>query len=447
MENKYKPKIGLITVGLDGERLDLAEKFQYEALKKLSELEVEVIAEKDVKINNKSIYKTSINFANKNADILIFLIGTWVSAPDIVTTILNISIPTVVWGIPDAASFSSVGANVVHGSLDELGVKHKLIYGHPGDIDIITEILIISKAAKAKNILKNSRLGLIGGRSIGMYPSSGDPIQIKKLFGIEIEHIDQLLLVKKAIDLEDSEIKSKYKDLSNYFNFDSSIPKEAIFKSLRLYTATKQIIKERELDFVSIKCLEELINTYISCCLSNTILNNEGIVTSCQCDINATITMKLLNILTDGPAIFADINLIDVNEKIARLINCGTMPTKLASGVGEVSFGYQYEYMGKARGVCPYFCCKEGEVTLGMLNRINGEYVMLIFRGEAFLQSKQVFKEDREIWPHMFVKLSCDTLFLYQNIRSNHVAVGYGRVEKELKEYCDLINIKTIIIN
>jgi L-fucose isomerase len=438
------PKIGLITVSLDGERTDLAKQFEMNALVSLKQSGLEVLENPSLCLNGEEVLRAVENAKNKRADCIVFLIGTWVYAPDIISPIQQFPLPVVVWGIPEPASFSSVGANVIHGTLDELGIKHLLVYGMPCDKETVDSIKGYARASMVKNILYTSKFGLVGGRSLGMYPSTVDSIQVKRIFGVEIEHIDQLLLVETARKIENVKAKSVYEEFKKeYGNID--VPDDVMLKSIKVYAALKKIIEDYKLSFLGVKCLEEVINIYVSCCLAISLCNNDGVPTACQSDINAALAMKILNILSNKATIFADVNMVDKKEGVARLVNCGTMATTLAEMKRDVDWGYQYEYMGNARGACPTFCCKPGEVTFCGLSRIKGDYVMQITTGNAFLQPKEIFAQDRDIWPHAFISLDCDPGNFYQAIRSNHVVVGYGNMKKELQFLCDLMDIKVIL--
>ena len=438
------PKIGFITVSLNGERIDLAKQFKKNALINLNNRNLEVLDNSSLCLTGVDVLGAVKNAKNKEADCIVFLIGTWVYAPAIISAIQRFPLPVVVWAIPEPASFSSVGGNVIHGTLDELGIKHLLVYGMPNDNETLDSIESYAKAAMVKNNLYTSKFGLIGGRSLGMYPSTVDPLHVKRIFGIEIEHIDQLLLVETARKIEDFTAKSFYeKFVKEYGNID--VPDNIMIKSIKVYIALKKIIEYYELSFVGVKCLEEVINLFVSCCLAISLCNDNGIPTACQSDINAAISMKILNLLSNKATIFADVNMIDKQKGIARLVNCGTMATTLAETKKDVDWGCQYEYMGRERGACPTFCCKPGEVTFCGLSRIKGNYVMQIATGNAFLQPKEVFAEDRDIWPHAFISLDCNPNNFYQAIRSNHLVVGYGNMKNELIYLCELLDIKAVL--
>lgn len=440
------PKIGLVTVSLAGERIDLAEEFALSAYENLKRKKIEIFKPEKIGKTEEEILIAVKKLKEQKVDCILYLIGTWIYAPSIVTAMREVDLPSIIWGIPNSASFSLVGLNVVHGSLDEMGIKHKLIYGATDSERTLKEILSFGKAAMVRNSLNRAKFGLIGGRSIGMYPSTVDPIQIKSLFGIEIEHVDQLYLIDEAENVPDDKVYEFFLNFKTKYDTVGA-PDEVMLKSIRIYKALNKIIQERSFDFVGVKCLEEIINIYTSCCLAVSLINDEGSMVACQSDINAAIAMQILYLLTAQPTIFADVNLVDTQKGTVRLVNCGSMPTTLARNPRDVEWGYQYKYMGKARGVTTVFCCRSGEVTFAALSRIQGKYVMLMARGEAFEKPKEAFKQTRDVWPHAFVKLEGDAHKFVQNIRSNHIVVGYGNVMQELAEFCDLPGITPIIID
>jgi L-fucose isomerase len=224
-----------------------------------------------------------------------------------------------------------------------------------------------------------------------------------------------------------------------------NVPPAIMAKSLRLRAALRRLVSERRFDFVALKCLEEVINIYTSCCLPVSLLNDEGCVTACQSDINAAIAMQILRLLTDSAPMFADVNTVDKRTGLVRLVNCGSLPTTLAARKKDVEWNCQYEYMGSARGACPTFCCRAGHVTFAALSRIKGEYVMQIACGEAVQQPRAALAEVREIWPQAFVALHGDPMDFYRNLRSNHIVAAYGNVTRELLDLCELLGIRPIV--
>jgi len=446
MSNKVKmqSKVGLITVSLNGERVDLAEKCAISAYENLRKKGVDILQVEKIAMTSEDVLTAVKELQKEGVDCIIYLIGTWIFPPSVVTAICEITIPSIIWAVPEPATFSLVGAHVIHGSLDEMGIKHKLIYGDPNEEKTLDDIIAYSRAATVVNNLNGSRFGLIGGLSIGAYTFVADLVQVKSLFGIETKHIDQLVLIDKARKIPDEECEELRSFINTKFG-KIYAPKEVMIRAIKLYKALRETIEEEKLDFVNVKCLEEVIKTYGSCCLAIALTNDDGVVTACQGDINGTIMMQILNLLTGEPVLFADVVTIDKLNKVIRMANCGFAATRLAKNPKEVDWGYQYEYMGKSRGVTTVFCCKPGKVTLAALSRIKGKYVMHITTGEAFEQPKEKLSEIRDVWPQAFIKMDGDVDKFIQNVRTGHTLMGYGNLKDELVAFCDILGITPII--
>lgn len=433
------PRAGLLCIGQEGEHNELALEFLRQAVPMLEHQGMDVIGSPDkVLMDYSQIVGAAKTAKDQGADFLLFLIGTWILADKVVDTIREVCLPVALWGIPEATSFSSVGANVLHGTFEELDIRHSLFYGFSNDEDLQRDLAAFAKAAKSFRRLRGSRLGMLGGRSISAYPTSGDPNQIKQVFGVEVQHIDQMLLLERARDAARGEVAAAQELFSKRYS-KVSANDETLDKSLRVYVALKHIYNEYGLDFLAVKCLEEFIDGYTSCCVAVALLNDEGIVTTCQADLNGALSMFIMEELSGEPAIFGDVNMVDKQSSVVRMINCGSMPTRLA-GAEAVEWVEQYAYMGKGRGVCPVFCCKQGPVTFGTFSRIRGEYVLLIAGGNAFEEPRAVYTQVRN-WPQGFITLDADPMGFYHNLRSNHSVAGYGDCKKELRYISHLLDI------
>jgi len=439
----FKAKVGLICIGLEGERIDYAREFEVQAREHLKD--VEILNEPGVLTNKQDITDKVRQLQSMDADAFIFLVGTWILADGVVDTIQKAQgTPVAIWGIPEPVSFSGVGANVLHGALCEMDIQHKLFYGTPDDPDTLLEITDYCAACMATMRLRGARLGLIGGRSISAYPTAADPNQIKAIFGVEVDHIDQMVVLEKARAIKDADALSCFGEIkSKYKSFDA--PEDVILKSMKVHMAVQQVIDEYKLDMATIKCLGDFINTYTSCCMAVTLSNDAGRVLSCQCNINATLSMYIMKLLSGNSVTFGDVSTVDYKTREVRVITCGAMPTNMSQNHKDVSWIQQYEYMGKGRGVCPLFCMKEGPVTFGYLGRRNGKYEMLIAPATAFEKQVEEIVSVRT-WPQGFMHIDGDPKEFYHNILSNHTCWGYGDFSQRLLEFCELNQVATVKI-
>jgi L-fucose isomerase len=426
------------------ERIDRAKVWDDLAYENFKESGLEVVHYDRLSLDIEDALDAVRVFRDQKVDCIIYLIGTWVYVPQVVAAIKEARLPSVILCPPDSASFSLTATGIIHGSLDEVGLQHKIVYGSPEDIGVKSKVVRYAKASMVVRRLRGSKFGMIGGKAMGMYTTTTDMMKVAEIFGVEYEHVDQHRLILEAQKVSDEETEKILVKIKKRFGrIEPS--HDVLMKSAKLYLALKKIIAEDQYDFVAVKCMPEVANAYTSCCLAVSLTNDDGATVACECDVNGALTMEILRLLTGQPALFADLNLIYPDKGVVKLVNCGTAPTRLAKSLKDVDLGLQYEYLSEKGGATTIFCCKPGRVTLARLARIKGQYVMHIATGEAFEQPKVMFKEAREKWPHAFIKLDGDAERFVQNCRSNHMHMSYGDLKDELIEVCEILQIKPII--
>jgi len=443
LTNEKKKKVGLITLSLERERVDLAERFGEEASRTLEQAGFSVVSEKKLIFNTEQCINTAKAYEKNGVDCIIILLGTWVFTPTVVDTLKAVDLPFGIWAEDNPASFSLTAGGIVHGSLDEMGIKHRFFYGSPNSVELREEIGAFIRASSAIRDLKGKRLCLVGGRVMGMYTTMADIIQLKDLFEIELEHVDAVRIYLAAQNAPQQEV-SRIKEWIQISMGKVSTDEKVLERSIRLYIALKDVLVKDGYSIAAVKCQDEMINNYASSCLAISLLNDEGFTVSCESDINAALTMKILRSISGGVSLFGDVNHLDLERNILRVVNCGSMPTFMAKSRKDVDLANQYEYMGKAGGATTVFCVKEADVTVARLSRIKGRYVMLASKGNTINVDKTKFKEAREYWPHAFIKLNCNTKELIKNVRSNHVHICFGDAMREIAEFCTLKEIEFI---
>jgi L-fucose isomerase len=443
---REQPVIGVMTLSLPRERTDLAQSFHQAAVEGLGAADLDVVAHDGLAFTSEAAVQAAQEIEARGADCILCLLGTWVLAPTVVSAVQTVSVPSGIWAAAEPASFSLTAGGIVHGSLDELGIDHKFFYGSPTDERTLKEICSFARAAHAVTGLNGSTMGLIGGRVMGMYTTEVDTSQVKALFGVEVEHVDSLAQYLEAERADADAVAETRSMLASEFG-TVAVDDHRLEKSIRVYHSLRKIIKDGGYDFAAVKCQAAMIDNYACSCLAASLINDEGTVLACESDVNAALSMQILKLASgSGPVLFGDVNHVDRDQGMLRIVNCGSMPSLMAKSRKEVDLGRQYDYMGEAGGATIVMCCKPGPVTVARLSRIEGEYVMLIAEGETVDQPRDRFKEAREHWPHMFVSVDGDPDTLIQNLRSNHLHACYGRFVPELLDVCDLLDILPITV-
>ena len=109
-------------------------------------------------------------------------------------------------------------------------------------------------------------------------------------------------------------------------------------KCASVYYAMKEIIEEYSLDMVTVKCIGEFMDSYCSCCVALSMLNDEGYICGCQCNLNALLSGYILSALSKEPHFFGDVNMVDTKEGVARMIHCGSAPGAVVAPKGFIEF-------------------------------------------------------------------------------------------------------------
>ncbi|MBN1299570.1 MAG: hypothetical protein JW997_07795 [Actinobacteria bacterium] len=390
-------------------------------------------------------------FFNKDVDAIFVYISTWNWADQIMQFIRNIGKPVIIYALVDSKAWSIGGLAATKGALDELGIKNRIAYGDIRDSHVISRIFSYAKAAMVKNILRKSRYGSIGGQGMGILTGIVDANQWLKDFGILTGFTDQYTCVVEADKIASEDVKQYYKGLEKEYK---SIPQfsNVFDKSIRLYLALEKIIQRERYDFTGVKCTFDLSDNYCSACLAQSRLGNRGFITACLNDSNGALSAYILSLLKnqEEPVFTADVNLAVREESLIKLIDDGAASPKLVlDPKKDAELLMQPTLEAKASGICTKLFAKPGNVNLIRLARINGKYVLHLTEGEVIeveeSEKQSVLEEcGYPIWPHALIKVKGDMNRFVENLRSEYIHMTYGNLVNDLKDFCEIFDIKLI---
>jgi len=465
-----KPRIGLITLvdprqefyeralrlGLDIKALN--EEMHEKVRETLTKESIDIV--EDQFISNKNDAEQIVKgILKRNIELLILHVPGWTFPVFGVVAAREANkhdVPSLV-----LATSAISGPTALKGALDEVGLINKVLYGDITEPEVIKQICVFARVASTKMRLSGQTLGIFGGRSMGMYTAIGDPSQIQKMFGVDIEHIDQIEIVREAekvspelVNVYMEWLKRNVKEI----RYDGDIlTKEKLEKQVRCYIATKEIAKRLDISFIGIKCQPELSDGYINQCLTAMLSNDpydadgskEPIVCACEADMNGALTMQILKMLSGGkPVLFMDLIDYDKKRKIVTCMNCGGASTWYASRSIQPEANLKNiellpNVQGKAGGACASYVCAPAEViTWARLSRINGKYVMFIIKGKLITDVKMRFPLT---WPTAHVAVDVNPLQILSIYDSQHAHIVVGDYTDHLIRFCELAGIKPIL--
>jgi len=449
-----RPKVGFLPItwpGLYKAASETGEAWIQEgdtrmALDGLLAAPVDVVAHQRVVSEISEACEVIDHFLAEDVDCMVLFVQTWNWADRILQAAQRFARPIILWALPIPRLWSIGGLAVTHGSLDEVGIPHKVVYGLPEQPGLMDAIVRFARAARVKNVLRRSRFGSIGGHGMGIYTGPVDPAQWLREFGLSVGFVDQYEVVAEGEQVPEDEVREYYRTLQAEYG---AVPPydQVTERAIRLYLGLERIIAREKFDLTGVNDMFGLSDNYCSMCLAQSRLSSRGFVTTCLNDSNGALTAYVLRLLSDGPLFTADVNLVDRASGVVRLIDDGAGAITLARNPQEVKLSYQPRLECKASGVCTGLICKPGRVTLARLSRLQGRYVMLIAPGQA-IEGQAAWLEEcgYPMWPHAFLRLDGDLECFVQNLRSEYIHMAYGDLKDDLVETCELLGIEPIVV-
>ncbi len=411
---------------------------------------------------------------NEGDSPVILYIPIFINPAIVAHTARSIRNPMVLIGNQAKDSLSQLGFLAAAGSMDQIGIAYSRIPWDGSTKEAVEALLSWTSslemtparlnAEKTVRALEGQTFGCIGGRSLGISTGTADSAAWEKFFGIDIEHIDQYELVRRADALlkDRPELIDQYTDYiqKNYGQVEFDATKRFTPAHLRKmtasYLATLDIIADYDLDFIGIKCQTELSNGYCLQCLNVQLLNDPydacgqkcPVVCSCEADADGALSMQILKLISGGkPTALQDI--AQITPEYFELANCGAMASYFAALSDDPKTNLRQVHLvphgfGEAGGGATQFVCEEGTFTYMRLTHTGDRYRMVFFTGRTTKMEREKFLQysANPYRPTSFVSHHVDLTEFMKVYGSNHIHVVEGDYTRDLEEFCKLKDIE-----
>lgn len=475
-------KVGILTFGDGRDFLKkpltaVNEKFTQELKIKLEKDGFEVVTGDEVIWRNDLAVKNGRKMTSKGVSCVIFNFAVWAWPQYSRVAAQFCPQPVLMFSNVNPQYPGLVGMLANSGSLDQVGIKFLKTFGDIKDSKTYQQLKLRILAISAFNRLRGMTYAQIGGRSLGIDTAVADPALWMKKFGIDVDHIDQMelvrraeLKVKKGIQVEQA-LKYLKKHVRKIHwtepNAQMRLTEDLLKKQLGMYYAVRDLCDEFGYDFCGIKGQRELTEHYATADIPESFLNDpygpegephEPIVCSTEADMDAALTMQIFKLITGIPVLFADVRHYHEDLGVWDLCNSGEHATYFAGksfdpkvNLKKVELRPEGFYF-PAGGASVYHIASPGEVTLARLTRSGdtNQYRMAIVHGEFVSFSAQKDEElacsVQDNWPHAFAKLDCSPETFIDDFHCNHIHGTYGNWVEELKTFCKAAEIEWKVI-
>lgn len=360
----------------------------------------EVVVGSDLVSTNVLATSVAREVAAAGVDVTVFYYTVWsfphftMLAADATTS------PLVLVASTDPTEPGLVGMLAAGGSLDQIGREHTRAWGAPEDAELAATISSRATAAATVSSLRGATFGRFGGRPMGMNTAVANTDQWQRLFGIDVEEIDQYELVLRAEKADPAEAKRGREWIERHaagvhYDGDKLTP-EILERQIRSYLAIREIIEERNLDFSGIKAQPELTENFATMDVTEAFLNDPydwngpkpTHVCATEADMDGALTMQLLKGVSGTPALFADVRHYHGDRDIWDLCNSGQHATWFAArsddpaeNLSKVNF-YPEVFFFPAGGASVQHIAAPGQMTLARLTRADGQYRLQMMLGD-----------------------------------------------------------------
>jgi len=357
-----------------------------------------------------------------------------------------------------------VGMLAASGALQQLGRPHTRVWGKIQDPEVLASVMRYITAAASLSRLRGQTYGLFGGRALGMYTAVANLDEWQKIFGVDVEHIEQHDVMEYAKNIDGPRVDRALTWLEKHvreIKYDGKVlTPEKLKLQIRSYYAYRQIIAERRLDFIGTKAHGDLTDYFVTLDLAEAFLNDpydwdgphEPIVAATEADMDGALTMQIFKLITHKPVLFADVRHYDCADNVWYLSNSGTHATYFAGAsdnpainLKQVTLYPEVSYY-PAGGASVHHFAAPGKVTLARLARQDGRYWMAIVPAEFVEFPRDVALAKGATctpeWPIAFTRMECPASEFLATYPCNHIHGCYGDWERELLHVASLLGIE-----
>ncbi|MDD3840600.1 MAG: hypothetical protein PHP06_08520 [Clostridia bacterium] len=438
-------RIGLIAVGHKDYVNESALGIVHKAVDNLKDKGIDVVYIDQIAVTSKGARQIAKDVVKQDVEGIILFLDTWMECPVAMSAVREFEhLPFAIWGFPmfmNEGKLDSTGSFVsfamFKGSLTRMEYRFKSILGMPDDPKTLKDAVVFCNAASASEKLKRTTIGLIGYTSMGIYPGTFDHVMMRKRIGPEIDQLDTYTLINRTEKIEYEECEDVVKYLKSTATINQDVSQKDLLTVAKMYKALKQISHERDYNAVNVKCQYELSKEYgMVACVPLSILAENGVVASCEGDIPNTVSMVMLNYLSQSIVAYADVINID-DEGIVKMSPCGFIPYSLGNP-GEQRIRKFMPGVGFS-GIQNSFVFKPGRVTMLRLVEDSCDYHLVYITGEGgSTELRQGYM------PALDVKIDGSITKMIDNFAGQHYALVYGDLSKEIEELAQILDIDCI---
>ena len=203
---------------------------------------------------------------------------------------------------------------------------------------------------------------------------------MKRQLGVEVAQIELEPFFERVRQAEPERAGEVAGRLRGQLAGFDDVDAHATNGTLGVYAAMDELARDEALSGLAVRCWPEFF-TELGCaaCGAMSLLSDEMTPTSCEADVNGTITQLILGWISGEPAFGSDLVSLDAEADEAILWHCGLAPLSMADPDAQPEATV---HSNRGLPLLMQFPLKPGRVTIARLSEASGEFRLVIGGGE-----------------------------------------------------------------
>lgn len=395
--------------------------------------------------------KAANELKDKKIDLFIVDFVSWHITINVMHVLKSFrDVPLLVWGIGGFtdktgklhAPAAGAGVTGFLPIVKELGFKHKVIMEKPDSAHAYAEVADYIHSVACAKTIKAARIGLIGYADMGLYSCAYDKTGLFKKLGIDIENYDGYKIAELMDLFPEEKVKEAMAWIKNTTKAQNDIPDSALEKVTRLYLAMKDKADGRQLDAISVKCVDGITKLGFNPCLAQSLLADKDLSVICECDAYGLVTSIILSTVTGQTSAFVEH--YEVFDKEVLVGVCGFIPKDFIDGDFEIKAASLGEYNTGISNVSKLKC---GEITYGRFYNDNGQFKLFLQHGTTKPNPKWTelgWEEPTPDFPAALLEVEMSVPEYIEKVPGQHIIMVFGDYVKKVEEVCGLLDIEVV---
>ncbi len=385
--------------------------------------------------------------ARQQPDLVVVFQSTFADSTMVMAIAETIDAPLLLWAVPEPHTGerlrlnSLCGINLAGHALTRAKIRYAYVYAEPDDPAALDEIGVQARAAAARRVLRSSKIGRVGENPAGFETCLMDAPALRERFGVEVVQIDLREQVFAEVRSADpARVGATRARLAERVSGLDALDRQGVDGTLGVYEALSARAQRDGLSGYAVRCWPEFF-TELGCaaCGAMSLLNDQHTPSSCEADVNGTVTSLMLQAVSGTSAFGSDVVSLDRERDALVLWHCGLAPLDMADGDEQPGVTI---HSNRKLPLLMQFTLKPGVVTVARLSEATGSYRLVVGRGEVIRAPRAFSGTSGHLRMDGGSAAALDTL-LREGLE-HHVAITYGDHLRELHALARMLDLPVL---